>query len=249
MEGFVKQIHRGGWEAERLWWGWRNREKVRGAVKKARQLILWGRETRGRGHREPRVRNNVGRKRMRSAGDREKSILCKPAMQPLALQYSVHLHKGKGSRGGVSVGDGPLLEVWQRAEWSESCGQIRTTRSPSQHCTSLTCFPNPYNVFPGPGLVFLLLCHHLSPPSPAYLPPPSLCPSVLHHADSFLSIARVPPCSPTTLQLHHHHPRIHRHTWELNLSDLTSTNRLPSPFSVRSDLIFCRVKFIFCFHY
>lgn len=68
-----------------------------------RQLRDWERETRGRGQREPRVKNNVERSRMRSAGDREKNILCKPAMQPLALQYSVHLHKGKGV-GGTAVG-------------------------------------------------------------------------------------------------------------------------------------------------
>lgn len=88
-----------------------------------RQLRDGDREERGRGHRELRVRKNVERNRTRSAGDREKSILCKPAMQPLALPYSVHLHKGDeggrgggGGSGGVSAGDRPRLEVWQRAE-------------------------------------------------------------------------------------------------------------------------------------
>lgn len=129
-------------------------------------------------------------------------------MQPLALQYSVHLHKGKGGRGGVSVGDGPLLEVWQRAEWSESCGQIRTTRSPSERCTSLTCFPNPYNVFPGPGLVFLLPCHHLSPSpqptSPLLLSALVSC-IMLTHSSRLQESHHAPP--PTLL--HHHHPRVH----------------------------------------
>ncbi len=39
-------------------------------------------------------RKTVERNRTRSAGDREKSILCKAAMQPLAVVHSVHLHKG-----------------------------------------------------------------------------------------------------------------------------------------------------------
>lgn len=74
------------------------------------------------------------RERKQSRGRREKSILCKPAVQPLALRYSLHLHKKGGGRGGegsggVIAGERPRLEVWRRAERSEPCGHIRATRS------------------------------------------------------------------------------------------------------------------------
>lgn len=69
-----------------------------------------------RGHGEAESKN-VERNRTNSAGDRGKSILCKPAVQPLALRYSAQLHKGDEGGGvgssGVSVGDRPRLEVWQ----------------------------------------------------------------------------------------------------------------------------------------
>ena len=56
-----------------------------------------GREWRGGGG------GGHGECRARSAGDGGESILCEPAMQPLAPRYSVHLHKGDEGRGGGRV--------------------------------------------------------------------------------------------------------------------------------------------------
>lgn len=102
MEGFVKQIRQGGWEAERQGWGWRNREGARSAGKKARQAQREeGREKMERGRRERRVRRNV---------EREKRVLF--VSQPCSLWLlSIQCTFTKGERG-EGRGEAAVGWVW-----------------------------------------------------------------------------------------------------------------------------------------